>query len=270
MLAIVCEPDHYIAHRTLMGVRKGVGIETCNKIAQAVITNHRNFRDLFYAPVPDGLLTTRQRTAVQATADLCAEIVEWDPHEQLDARLDDLCTHVDAIRGETSASDDLRAFLAELPPDMQLDEVLLYLAADRDDDRRKVHDAYATRTGQEVDTDELVPDRLRIMTMHGAKGLSARVVFIPGLEEDHLPGDKRAPYPGQVLEAARMLYVSITRARLACILSFARNRMTFGTTEPTKRSRFALDLGKRFADRPGGIDKSLAVQTVKAAERLGS
>lgn len=67
-----------------------------------------------------------------------------------------------------------------------------------------------------------------------------------------------------------MLYVSITRARLACILSFARNRMTFGTTEPTKRSRFALDLGKRFADRPGGIDQALAVQAVKAAERLGS
>jgi len=271
MLAIVCEPHHYIAHRTLMGVRKGVGIETCNKIAQAVITNHRNFRDLFYAPVPDGLLTTtRQRTAVQTTADLCAEIVEWGPHEQLDARLDDLCAHVDAIRGETSASDDLRAFLSELPPDMHLGEVLLYLAADRDDDRRKVLDAYVTRTGQEVDTDELVPDRLRIMTMHGAKGLSARIVFIPGLEEDHLPGAKRAPYPGQVLEAARMLYVSITRARLACILSLARNRMTFGTMEETTRSRFAVDLGKPFVDRPGGIDQALAAQAVKAAERLES
>ncbi|WP_150107216.1 hypothetical protein [Pedosphaera parvula] len=29
------------------------------------------------------------------------------------------------------------------------------------------------------------------MTMHGAKGLSCRVVFIPGLEEHMLPGSKR-------------------------------------------------------------------------------
>jgi superfamily I DNA/RNA helicase len=205
---------------------------------------------------------------VQATADLCAELVEWGAEELLASRLDDLCAHVDKVRGDPAASDELRVFLSELPQDMQLDEVLLYLGSDRDDDRLKVLAAYVARTGQEIDTDELVPDRVRIMTMHGAKGLSAQVVFIPGLEEDHLPGAKRAPYPGQVMEAARMLYVSVTRARLACILSLARRRMTFGSMKPARPSRFAAHLGKAFDDRGGGMTQDLASKAVKAAERL--
>jgi superfamily I DNA/RNA helicase len=47
--------------------------------------------------------------------------------------------------------------------------------------------------------------RVRIVSMHGAKGLSARVVFIPGLEDELFPGPWRQPYPGLVLEAARLL-----------------------------------------------------------------
>jgi superfamily I DNA/RNA helicase len=70
----------------------------------------------------------------------------------------------------------------------------------------------AERLGNAVeDVPEL--NRVRVMTMHGAKGLSARVVFIPGLEHGVLPNAHQAPYPAQLLEAARLLYVSITRAR---------------------------------------------------------
>ena len=87
------------------------------------------------------------------------------------------------------------------------------------------------------------------MTMHGAKGLDATAVFIPGLEDELLPGPKRAPYPGLVLEAARLLYVSITRAKVACIISRAKSRFAYGSRRRAVPSRFLSSTGGPFAER---------------------
>jgi len=92
------------------------------------------------------------------------------------------------------------------------------------------------------------------MTMHGAKGLSGKIVFVPGLEEEILPGPWRQPYPGLVLEAARLLYVSITRARAACIISYARTRIVHGQFGNQTPSRFATSLGGPFVARTSGLN----------------
>lgn len=36
--------------------------------------------------------------------------------------------------------------------------------------------------------EEELPDKIRILTMHSAKGLEAKVVFLPALEDDLVPG----------------------------------------------------------------------------------
>src|SRR5271165_2251038 len=87
------------------------------------------------------------------------------------------------------------------------------------------------------------------MSMHGAKGLSSRIVFVPGLEEHIFPGPWRQPYPGLVLEAARLLYVSITRARAVCILSYAAQRRVQHPIRATPASRVRTTLKGSFADR---------------------
>ena len=90
--------------------------------------------------------------------------------------------------------------------------------------------------------------------MHGVKGLNAQVVFIPGLEEDVLPGEKRKKKTGLVEEAARLLYVSITRARAACILSYSTFRMVFGKPDKNRgASQFARHLNGRFEHRNQGF-----------------
>jgi len=70
------------------------------------------------------------------------------------------------------------------------------------------------------------------MTMHKAKGRSGHIVFIPGLEEEILPGENKTAYPGLATKAACMLYVSITRARAACIaaciIGYANSRVVHG------------------------------------------
>lgn len=57
--------------------------------------------------------------------------------------------------------------------------------------------------------------------MHGAKGLSGKIVFIPSLEQGVLPSFRAINATGLLNEQRRLLYVSLTRAKAACILSHA-------------------------------------------------
>jgi len=111
-----------------------------------------------------------------------------------------------------------------------------------------------------IPVEGVLPARVRIMTMHGAKGLSAKIVFIPGLEDEVFPGAWRDPFPGLVFEAARLLYVSITRARAACVLSFATRRTVNGTSEQHTRSRFAPHLGGLFSNGPASLSDAEVAQ----------
>lgn len=60
--------------------------------------------------------------------------------------------------------------------------------------------------------------RIVIMTMHGAKGLDADVVFVPTLEDELMPNQWYEP------EQRRLLYVSMTRAKRRLLLSWAWSR----------------------------------------------
>ncbi len=94
------------------------------------------------------------------------------------------------------------------------------------------------------------------------KGLSARVVFVPGLEDDLFPGPWRQPYPGLVLEAARLLYVSITRACAGCILSYATRRRIQGRIVATVPSRFTASLNGPFVQRAESLQPGEAQQII--------
>ena len=259
---------NYVAHRSLFGLRQGVGLSTCNDLAQAVIANNRNYRDLFYSPVPDGLVAARAKSAIAHTADVCAELAGWDKDEALADRVDDICRLVDDIRAEEGASEDLRVLLEQLPAEITIEEAQLFLSASKDDNRVRVLTAMAARLEQPEPDTSFIPERVQVMTMHGAKGLSAKVVFIPGLEDASLPGEKRRAYPGLVLEAARMLFVSITRARVVCVLSHARTRFVNGTNTSRTVSRFTSAVGKPFSRREDGITAELAAKVVAQADRM--
>ena len=71
-----------------------------------------------------------------------------------------------------------------------------YLWADTDEQQADVLRVAFARLGLDLSEDEVLPPRVRMMTMHRAKGLGAEVVFVPGLEEAIFPGEFRRPYPG--------------------------------------------------------------------------
>ena len=248
ILRIVCDEDDYVAHRIVLGLVRAVGAGTCDAIAAATVANNLNYRALFYDPIPGRVFNGRQTSALTSARDFIARFAAWDADDELGARDPD----IQQLLEDRLGPDARQAWIDSidgLPPDLTLAEVRDFLWAETDEQQADVLRVAFTRIGLAHGEDEVLPPRVRMMTMHRAKGLSARVVFVPGLEEEVFPGEFRRPYPGLVLEAARLLYVSTSRARAACITSYAQTRMRFGRFTQLSPSRFANSLGGAFVYR---------------------
>lgn len=85
-----------------------------------------------------------------------------------------------------------------------------------------------------------------LITMHNTKGLEYDRVFCVGLEEEIIPGLSSLDDPTQLEEERRILYVAMTRARKSLYLSFARQRMIWGTTRYTMPSKFFYDIPREM------------------------
>jgi DNA helicase-2/ATP-dependent DNA helicase PcrA len=234
-----------VALRTLLKLRRGVGVRTAASIADTAILSDLNYHDLFYETLPDCVFTGRAAAALAAAREVTAELQEWSADDTVGERAEFLDLLVEMVLGR-EPDGDWRDEVEGLPDEATLEEMAHFLATEKDDEQAVMLAAIHERLGEEIEPENALPERVRVMTMHGAKGLSATIVFIPGLEEQMLPGERRARFPGQVLEAARMLYVSITRARLAYVVSYAASRFINGQVTAHAPSRYAAHLGKAF------------------------
>ena len=81
-------------------------------------------------------------------------------------------------------------------------------------------------------------DALQLMTVHAAKGLEFRTVFISGLEEGLCPHENSLSENNGLEEERRLMYVAVTRARQRLYLSHAQSRMLHGQVRYGIPSRF--------------------------------
>ena len=79
---------------------------------------------------------------------------------------------------------------------------------------------------------------IKLMTLHQAKGLEFKVVFVVGLEEGLLPHSRSLDDIYSLEEERRLFYVGITRAKERLIITHARRRFIFGRRGETMKSRF--------------------------------
>jgi DNA helicase-2/ATP-dependent DNA helicase PcrA len=85
-------------------------------------------------------------------------------------------------------------------------------------------------------------EALQLMTVHAAKGLEFKAVFLSGLEEGLFPHDNSANDPQGIEEERRLMYVAITRARERLYLTLAQSRMLHGQTRFGVASRFMEEI----------------------------
>lgn len=93
-------------------------------------------------------------------------------------------------------------------------------------------------------------EKITLMTVHSAKGLEFKNVFVVGMEENLFPSGMAGDSPRALEEERRLFYVAITRAEEHCFLSYAKMRSRYGKMEFGSPSRFLKDIDIRFLRLP--------------------
>lgn len=106
-----------------------------------------------------------------------------------------------------------------------------------------------------------VENAITMMTIHSAKGLEFRSVFLAGMEENIMPHSMSLQESGGLEEERRLCYVAITRAKERLYLTNAKKRMLFGNTAVNAPSRFITEIDESL------IDKDDRIKQMEAKEK---
>ena len=71
-------------------------------------------------------------------------------------------------------------------------------------------------------------NKVTLMTIHSAKGLEFRQIFLAGLEEELFPSQMSTSLPKDLEEERRLFYVAVTRAKERVTISYAGTRYRWG------------------------------------------
>ena len=91
-------------------------------------------------------------------------------------------------------------------------------------------------------------DKVTLMTVHSAKGLEFKYVYIVGMEENLFPSQRAAESPEGFEEERRLFYVALTRAKCSAVLSYAEMRFKWGNMEFSRPSCFLREIDPRYLD----------------------
>jgi len=273
--------EDYPAHRDLLEVLSGVGSATAKGVADACISNNQNFRQLFYLPSCPTWLSGRCPAAVQRVMAMVQTVRTWNMSDTLADRSGDITTLLSSqvFTSGHNAANSLsiwNTLISSLPAQMTLEELLQFLAADSESDQQAVLDLVNQRIGGAQPKAQVpVQKRIRILTMHGAKGLSGKVVFIPGTEQGLMPNSKALQATGLLIEQRRLFYVSITRAMACCIISHAAQHsgaqamaLTQKSVARLTRSQFLNEMNVRSVNRTTGLTQAEAAAIVQDINNL--
>ncbi len=126
-------------------------------------------------------------------------------------------------------------------------------AAIRNDERRPDEEATVEEWLQNImlltdmDKDASTDDnKVTLMTVHSAKGLEYKYVYIVGVEENLFPSQRAMETPDGMEEERRLFYVALTRAKVAATISYADMRFKWGNMEFSKPSRFLSEIDPRY------------------------
>jgi DNA helicase-2/ATP-dependent DNA helicase PcrA len=107
----------------------------------------------------------------------------------------------------------------------------------------------ALLTDQDTENDE-DRNKVTLMTMHSAKGLEFKHVYIVGMEDTLFPSPMSSGSARELEEERRLFYVAITRAEKQATLSYALNRYKWGNLERCSPSRFLREIDQKFLHYP--------------------
>lgn len=118
-----------------------------------------------------------------------------------------------------------------------------------------------------AETNEEIENAVTLMTLHAAKGLEFKVVFIVTLEMGMFPSSRAFDDPFEFEEERRLMYVGVTRAKEKLFLTNADVRQTYGDTKRNPVSKFILEIPDQFIEREGYSEVIKKSQNVNSIYR---
>jgi len=95
-------------------------------------------------------------------------------------------------------------------------------------------------------------NKVSVMTVHAAKGLEFKYVYIAGLEEELFPSAMSSASLKELEEERRLFYVALTRAKTQAIISYTETRYRWGVMNYCKPSRFIKEIEDKYLEWPIG------------------
>jgi DNA helicase-2/ATP-dependent DNA helicase PcrA len=89
-------------------------------------------------------------------------------------------------------------------------------------------------------------DCVQLMTLHSAKGLEFKLIFLVGMEEGIFPSQQSVDDAGRLEEERRLCYVGMTRAMQQLYLTYAESRRLYGRESYPRPSRFLREIPAEF------------------------
>ncbi|MCF8197899.1 MAG: UvrD-helicase domain-containing protein [Sulfuritalea sp.] len=234
--------------RAVTTPKRGIGGTTLEGLGRAAGRSHQSLFATVFAPGLDVELSTRQRTALREFADFINRIEARAAKEAAGEVLSDL---IKAIGYESWLFESLDVPEAQTKWANVCDFVEWLARKGEEENKTLLELAQSVALLSMLDKNEGEQDAVQLATLHAAKGLEFRHVFLVGVEEGLLP-HRDSLEPAKMEEERRLMYVGITRAQASLTVSWCERRKQGREWMPREVSRFILEMGEsaqRSADQ---------------------
>jgi ATP-dependent DNA helicase Rep len=226
--------------RAVTTPKRGIGGTTLEALGRAAGRRHQSLFACIYAPGLDTELSVKQRTALREFGDFINRIEARAAKEPAGKVLNDL---IQAIGYESWLFQSGEVREAETKWANVSDFVEWLGRKGEEEGKSLLELAQSVALLSMLDKNEGEQDAVQLATLHAAKGLEFRHVFLVGVEEGLLP-HRDSLEPAKMEEERRLMYVGITRAQASLTVSWCERRKQGRESMPREPSRFIAEMGE--------------------------
>ena len=242
--------DNPAFERSISNPTRGVGAKTLEKIRTKSTEDNLSYLKAAATLIDEGQVKGKGATGIKAYLDFILETAQ-----SLDSlNLSEIVENINTDSG-------LYDFHKKEPGEKgktrteNLDELVsaakdFELSFDADHNKQEILEQFLDNISldagdRQADAHE---DAVQLMTLHSAKGLEFKLVFLTGMEESLFPHGRSMESPAQLEEERRLCYVGITRAMQKLYLTYAESRRLHGTDIFNPPSRFLKEIPAELID----------------------
>lgn len=251
-LRLIYNPNDDVSFLRIVNIpKRSIGDSTLQKLSQKAASNGES---LFVAAMDDEGFDSKTAAKLHNFTDTMAELMALSSTMPLSVFTQELIISIgyeaylrgEDKKGETAQRmDNLKELIgniSEIEKDIDEDSEVTPLQAFLEN----------VALVSDIDGMNEENDTVSLMTLHSAKGLEFKRVFIVGMEENIFPSSRANSTLSidAMEEERRLCYVGITRAKEKLHLISCETRMLFGSYSSNRRSRFIDEIPEELKEMP--------------------